>query len=548
MKKEPGTLRIVMILMISLLSSLVFSSQSLAQSTAFQTQNQPAAVHQLLSFPLAPDEYPIAYDQSVSTSEDSALAITLTAVDADEDPLTWAVLTQPVNGTLTGTAPNLTYTPKPNFFGSDSFKFNVNDGTNDSNEATVSITVNPINDPPVAVADTYTTDMDVVLIIPAGTGVLANDSDIDSVNLTAILVANATHGVLNLKSDGSFVYKPDSSYIGTDTFTYRALDGMYQSPVVTVIITIYALTNHPPIGVMDAYSVEFNTTLSVDALSGVLVNDSDPDGDVITAVLLGDASFGSLDLQRDGSFTYTPDTGYIGADHFTYEVSDGRSTSNPVMVTIYVNSSDNAAPVAKPDYYETILETTLTVDAASGVLANDNDADGDSLSAVLLATTTQGSLTLNSDGSFTYIPKNDYTGPDHFTYEASDGLTLSNVAMVMIAVNPEPNTAPVAAADAYKAQAGTALVVDVLSGVLVNDTDADGDVLSAILVTDALNGSAILAVDGSFTYHPVAGFTGLDSFSYKANDGIADSATVSVTILVVPLETYLPLVMKIAIE
>lgn len=548
MKKTPGYLNIITILMISLLSSLAFSSPAAAQYTANQAPSLPTSFHQSLNPALAPQAYPIAYDQSVSTSEDTALAITLTAIDPDEDPLSWAILTQPTNGSLTGSAPNLTYTPNPNFFGSDSFKFNVNDGTNDSNEATVSITVNPINDPPVAVADTYTTDMDVVLIIPAGTGVLANDSDIDSTNLTAILVANATHGVLNLKSDGSFVYKPDSSYIGTDTFTYRAFDGMYQSPVVTVTITIYALTNHPPVGVMDAYSVEFNTTLTVDALSGVLVNDSDPDGDVITAVLLGDASFGSLDLQRDGSFTYTPDTGYIGQDHFTYEASDGRSTSNPVMVTIYVNSSDNAAPVAVPDYYETILETTLTVDAASGVLANDNDADGNSLTAVLLATTTQGTLTLNSDGSFTYIPKNDYTGPDHFTYEASDGLTLSNVAMVMIAVNPEPNTAPVAIADTYTTQAGAALVVDVLSGVLVNDTDADGDALSAILVTDALNGSVILAVDGSFIYQPLAGYTGQDSFTYKANDGKVDSTTVTVTIQVTPLETYLPLVMKIAVE
>jgi VCBS repeat-containing protein len=167
---------------------------------------------------------------------------------------------------------------------------------------------------------------------------------------------------------------------------------------------------------------------------------------------------------------------------------------------------------------------------APGVLGNDNDLDGDVLSAVLIDSTTNGTLVLNPDGSFIYTPNLGFTGTDTFTYRASDGQTDSNVSMVTITVT-EINEAALAQNDAYETLAGAPLSV-AAPGVLVNDTDANNDSLTVTLVTPPLFGTVTLNADGSFDYIPTVNFTGTDSFSYKANDGSADSNVAMVTITV----------------
>ena len=171
---------------------------------------------------------------------------------------------------------------------------------------------------------------------------------------------------------------------------------------------------------------------------------------------------------------------------------------------------------------------------AAGVLANDTDPDpGTTLTAQLVSTTTHGSLTLNSDGSFSYTPQADFSGTDSFTYTANDGETSSNAATVTITVNPV-NDAPVTVGDAYATAEDVPLVVGA-PGVLVNDTDIDGPPLSAALVTPAANGTVVLNANGSFTYTPNANFNGVDSFTYRANDGTALSNTSAVTITISPV-------------
>src|SRR4029434_10904861 len=139
-----------------------------------------------------------------------------------------------------------------------------------------------------------------------------------------------------------------------------------------------------------------------------------------------------------------------------------------------------------------------------------------------------GTLTLNSDGSFSYTPNADFNGADTFTYNVSDG-TLTSEESVTINVAPA-NDAPTAAADAYTTDQDTALTIDAAAGVLANDTDPDGDALSALLVSGPANGTLTLNSDGSFSYTPNAGFSGSASFVYKANDGSLESeATVTIT-------------------
>ena len=188
-------------------------------------------------------------------------------------------------------------------------------------------------------------------------------------------------------------------------------------------------------------------------------------------------------------------------------------------------------------------DTALTVAAASGVLSNDTDANGDALTAVLVANPSHGTVTLNNNGSFTYTPTTGYAGADSFTYQASDGKATSNTATVSITVNDPPTTTtPLVAIDhSYTTTKDTTLTVaapGVLSNnsgtnVLTNATGASSGVLTAVLVGNPYHGAVTLRTNGSFPYMPVSGFTGSDYFTYKACNGTATSATATITIAVV---------------
>ena len=193
---------------------------------------------------------PVANGQTVNTPEDTAVPITLTASDSNNDPLTYAVVTQPAHGSLSGSAPNVSYQPAANYNGPDSFTFKANDGQADGNTATVSITVAAVNDPPFANADAYSTPASTTLTINAP-GVLSNDGDIDGPSLSAVLGTTVAHGSLTLNADGSIAYTPTAGYTGSDSFTYRASDGVAQSGLVTVGLTV---TAPAPV-----FSANFNT-------------------------------------------------------------------------------------------------------------------------------------------------------------------------------------------------------------------------------------------------------------------------------------------------
>lgn len=280
----------------------------------------------------------------------------------------------------------------------------------------------------------------------------------------------------------------------------------------------------------DDYYVMFeNHSLTVEA-PGVLGNDNNLGGNSLSAMLVSGTSNGVLVLNPDGSFSYTANPQFNGTDSFTYRVDNGSTTSNLATVTITVTAV-NDIPVASNDSYVVMEDNSLVVDAP-GVLGNDNDLDGNALTAALVSTTTNGTLNFNSDGSFSYTPNPNFNGTDTFTYLANDGASDSNVAMVTISVTAL-NGLPIATNDSYETNDGSALSV-VAPGVLGNDFDPEGNPLAAILVTGPLFGAVTFNPDGSFDYFPVANFTGTDSFSYKVTDGGADSNVAMVTITVNP--------------
>ena len=159
------------------------------------------------------------------------------------------------------------------------------------------------------------------------------------------------------------------------------------------------------------------------------------------------------------------------------------------------------------------------------------------MTAIKVTDPAHGSLTLSSDGSFSYVPALNYSGPDSFTYKANDGTADLNVATVNINVAPV-NDPPLAGDDVYSTLEGTALQIPA-PGVLSNDSDIDGGPLTAVHLADPSHGALVLNPDGSFTYTPAAGFSGVDSFTYRAFDTINYSgvATVSITVIPAPQPT-----------
>jgi VCBS repeat-containing protein len=363
------------------------------------------------------NDAPVANAQSVTTAEDTAKAITLTASDADNDPLSWIIVAGPTHGSLSGVAPALTYTPNANYFGSDSFTFKVNDGHVDSNTATVSITITSVNDAPIADSQSVSTAEDTALDITL------TASDVDDTSFVWSIVSPPAHGSLSGLLP-EVTYHPAQNYNGADSFTFRVNDGHVNSNNATVSITITPVNDAP---IASNQSVSTNE----DTAKAITLTASDSDGDLLTWAIVTPPTHGTLSGTAP-AVTYTPDANYFGNDSFRFKVNDGLVDSNIATVDIMVVSV-KVAPIAVADSYA-VYENDLLVVDAPGVLGNDFDYDSTSLTAVFDAGPFHGELTLNPDGSFVYQPDEDYYGIDEFIYHVSDGELDSNIVAVTITI------------------------------------------------------------------------------------------------------------------
>ncbi|WP_321529807.1 tandem-95 repeat protein [uncultured Desulfuromonas sp.] len=507
----------------------------------------------------AVNDAPEAADDFYSTDEDVALVVdgtidpTVLANDNDLDLDTLTVNTTPLtdvtNGTLTLNADGtFTYTPDANFNGNDSFVYQVSDGAGGTAQATAYITVNPDNDAPEAADDFYTTNEDVALVVDGTIDptVLANDNDLDldtlTVNTTPL--TDVANGTLTLNADGTFTYTPDANFNGNDSFVYQISDGAGGTAQATAYITVLPV-NDAPAAADDFYSTNEDVALVVDGTidSTVLANDNDLDLDTLTVntTPITDVSNGSLTLNADGTFTYTPDTNFNGNDSFVYQISDGAGGT--AQATAYITVIPvNDAPVAADDFYSTNEDVALVVDGTIDptVLANDNDLDLDTLTVNTTPITdvSNGTLTLSADGTFTYTPDTNFNGNDSFVYQISDGAGGTAQATAYITVIPV-NDAPTAADDHYTTDENITLEVDgsIDPTILANDNDIDLDTLTVNTtpIVDVDNGSLTLNADGTFTYAPDANFNGNDSFVYQVSDGAGGTAQATVYITVNPV-------------
>jgi len=474
--------------------------------------------------PIAVNDSPPAVDEGGSSS--GTFNVLANDFDPDLDPLTAVLVSGPANASSFGlnASGTFSYTHDGSESTSDSFTYNACDDElpPKCSGATVSFSINPVNDDPTPQPDSVTVaeDSGATTI-----NVLANDSDPDgdALNLDS---ASANNGTASALPNDRVSYTPDANYFGPDTITYTVSDGNGGTANSTVAVTVTSI-NDVPVAVNDNPPA-INEGGSINNSFDVLANDTDVENDPLTATIVSPPSnASSFSLNANGTFTYTHNGSETILDSFTYRASDG-TLSNIATVTITIIPG-NDPPVANNDNPPAINEGGSILNTFN-VLANDTDAENNPLTAVLVGGPANASaFTLNGNGTFTYTHNGSETTSDSFTYRASDG-SLSNVATVTISIN-SANDPPVAINDNPPAinEGGS---INGTFNVLSNDTDAENDSLTAVLVGGPANASTFtLNSNGTFTYTHNGSETTSDSFTYRASDGsLSNVATVTITI------------------
>ncbi|WP_343870432.1 beta strand repeat-containing protein, partial [Tatumella terrea] len=517
---------------------------------------------------------PLANDDSAVAKENTAVSGNVLTNDTDKDGDTLTVTQFTVNGqtvaagqtatisgvgTLTiGSKGDYTFTPVTGYTGAvPSATYIVTDG-----QATSSATLSfsPINTPPVANDDSAVAKENTAV----SGNVLSNDTDKDGDTLTVTqftvngqtVAAGQTAtisgvGTLTIGSKGDYTFTPVSGYTGAvPSASYTITDGQATSSATLSFSAI----NTPPVATDDIAYPEKNTAVS----GNVLSNDTDKDGDTLTVtqftvdgqvVSAGQTAtlsgVGTLTIGSKGDYTFTPVSGYTGAvPAATYTITDGQATATAVLHFTDIATGSNTSPVAEDDHAVTKADTAVS----GNVLDNDTDKDGDTLTVTgfsvdghtLKAGETAtlsgvGTLTISSNGTYTFTPVTGYTGPvPSATYTITDGQATSSAILSFSAIN----TPPVAIADHAVTDGDTPVSGNVLS----NDTDKDGDTLTVTQFTvDGQTvkagetatisgvGSLKIGSDGAYTFTPVAGYTGaVPTATYTITDGQATaSATLS---------------------
>ena len=493
---------------------------------------------------------PIAFDDVATTDEDTPKDIFLLANDIDIDDVLVGsmivIVDSPGNGAVsvdvnTGA---VTYTPNLNYNGNDVFTYQVKDASDAlSNVATVTITINPVNDAPVANPDLASTNEEIAVSIP----VLDNDVDVDN-NLdgsSLIIVTQPEHGAAVIDPvTGKIEYTPEIDFNGNDSFTYQLEDaeGALSTPA-TVTVTVLPI-NDAPVANPDNATTPEDNLVSIP----VLANDTDVDNNWTNAILIisTNPSHGTVAVESStGRIVFTPEQDYFGNDSFTYQVKDAQGALSNVATVNIVVTPVNDPPVANNDAATTAEEMALGID----VLANDTDVDNSMSTAVLVIVSgpANGTATVEPNGTISYDPAKDFTGQDSFTYQVEDEAgAKSNVATVTINVLPV-NDRPVAGDDAATTNESTAVDIDILK----NDYDIDNAIVpsSVAIAAPPANGTVTVHVSGQVTYTPQVDFVGVDVFSYTIQDekGLK-SLPATVTVTVIEVENKAPNAVDDAVE
>ena len=462
--------------------------------------------------------FPSAADYAESTMAGTTLTVDAADGLGSEDTgtgLTYALTDAPSNGTaIVNSDGSYTYAPNAAFSGVDSFTYTVTNSADLKATGTVTITA-ILPPPPIAPDYSESTPFHTSLTVPAA-GVL---SQATGTGLSAALTTPPADGYAVVKGNGGYSYAPDASYSGTDTFDYTVTDQFHRTAKGTVTISVSPEVNAPPTAPNYSETTILDTPLVVSAATGVL---SGATGQNISITATTDPSHGTVVVAADGSYTYTPDAGYVGPDSFTYTVTDAQDRTATGTVTINVEAP---TPPTAPNYTaSTPFDTELTVVAAQGLLAQ---ATGTGITLTSSTAAAHGTVVVNADGSYTYTPDAGYAGPDSFTYTVTDADAQTATGTVTIHVGTP--AAPTAADYSESTPFDTPLSVSASNGLGSQDT---GTALTYALSISPSHGTAVVDSNGSYSYTPDATFSGADSFTYTVTDPYHQAATGTVTVQV----------------
>ena len=474
------------------------------------------------------NDAPVAVADTATVLEDAATtSIDVLANDTSEEEgtLILTLVSTPGTGTVSISLDGVSvdYTPSADFNGTEVITYTVSDGT-DTATGTLTVTVTPVNDAPVAVADTATVLEDAAT---TSIDVIANDTDVDLGNILSLTtVSTPGTGTVSISLDGVSVdYTPSADFNGTEVITYTVSDGT-DTATGTLTVTVTPV-NDAPEAIADTATVsEDSATTSID----VIANDTDVDlGNILSLTTVSTPGTGTVSINLDGvSVDYTPSADFNGTEVITYTVSDGTDTATGTLTVTVTPVND--APEAIADT-ATVSEDSATT--SIDVIANDTDVDlGNILSLTTVSTPGTGTVSINLDGvSVDYTPSADFNGTEVITYTVSDG-TDTATGTLTVTVTPV-NDAPEAIADTATVSEDSATTsIDVIA----NDTDVDlGNILSLTTVSTPGTGTVSINLDGvSVDYTPSADFNGTEVITYTVSDG-TDTATGTLTVTVTPV-------------
>ena len=486
---------------------------------------------------------PVAQDMSVSTGEDTPINITLAASDPEGESLTYTIL-EVNNATVTLNGNVANYTPNAHFNGTDTFTFYANDGTSDSNLATVTITISAEDDDPNTQNAAATTDEDVAVVLQ----LTAEEYDGESYSFG--IISEPTNGSVSLDGANA-TYTPNQDWNGEDTFTFEATDDTGRMMNIgTATITVNAINDIP---------VVYDSTVTINEDSFIILNDrgtnkqgqhvfrvSDVDSDLQWPNMefswdgVGNGTINFEPYDNGQNTVYYPNENFNGTASIQYKATDSDgAVSSSKFVTLNITPV-NDAPVVE-DISFSILEnwTGYTVTIKGG---NSTDVDGDSIAFYIVSPPSNGNIYDDAGGGIPagnalqagdrlssyytiYNPNTDFVGNDSFTFKASDGTLDSNIGTVSIEV--VDNSAPIANDGIVKFEKNITKTFDLYA------SDADNHSLTFSIVSSPASGSVSLS-GSTVTYTPNTDYVGNDSFTFKANDGFEDSNTATISLFIDP--------------
>ena len=438
--------------------------------------------------------------------ENTSVTFLAVADDVETADLQFVVETPTSNGAISGTPPNLRYTPEPDFFGTDTLVLAVVDESGARASATFTFDVRPVGVGPTITSTSFT----VVEDTPRTLQLTANDPDTSADDLAWQLVTPPTRGILT-GTPPELNYAPNSNAIGFDSFTVSVNDGIFGSGNVTVQINITPV-NDAPIALDDEF------TIDEDDFVDFVLRASDIDADPITYEIVSPVGSGAL-TGSGPNRRFTPTPNSSGTFRFTWRAFDGTVASTIARTTIRVNPI-NDPPVISTDAVR-VDEDLSTSGTITGV-----DVESSPLTWRLADAPDHGELT-GVLPDFTYTPDANYFGPDSVTVIANDGTSDSNTLVVPITINGV-NDAPTVTSVEVVTDEDTAVAV------IIDARDVDGDPLTIVPITAFSLGNLSGGATGG-TYTPVLNRNGVDVLEFRVSDGLATSNPATVTVRIDPV-------------